>query len=127
MRVTEKTRKRIKNKEKKKGKKKRKTKYLQSLTWNRASVSHSTFNMAALALSKPFICSQSSSVTKAPPTRSGLFRLLATSAKPPGVPPIKPRVAPKPNMENIKHIVAVASGKGGVGKSTVAGIAFWLS
>jgi Mrp family chromosome partitioning ATPase len=63
------------------------------------------------------------SATRISSSRATPFRLLATSAKPPGSPPFKPKVAPKPNLENIKHIVAVASGKGGVGKSTVAGIA----
>lgn len=34
--------------------------------------------------------------------------------------PIKPKPEPKPELEGVKHVIAISSGKGGVGKSTVA-------
>lgn len=36
------------------------------------------------------------------------------------VQPIKPKPEPKPELEGVKHVIAISSGKGGVGKSTVA-------
>jgi Mrp family chromosome partitioning ATPase len=41
-----------------------------------------------------------------------------------GEPPVMPRrgLPPKRGIPNVKKIIAVASGKGGVGKSTVAGL-----
>jgi Mrp family chromosome partitioning ATPase len=41
-----------------------------------------------------------------------------------GEPPTMPRrgLPPKQGIPNVKKVIAVASGKGGVGKSTVAGL-----
>lgn len=34
--------------------------------------------------------------------------------------PVKPKPEPEPDLQGVKHVVAISSGKGGVGKSTVA-------
>ena len=41
-----------------------------------------------------------------------------------GEPPVIPRrgLSPKRGIPNVKKVIAVASGKGGVGKSTIAGL-----
>ena len=46
-----------------------------------------------------------------------------------GEPPVMPRrgLPPKRGIPNVKKVIAVASGKGGVGKSTVAGLSIIYS
>ena len=62
------------------------------------------------------------------PTHNSLIHFLQGLPKR-GEPPTMPRrgLPPKRGIPHVKKIVAVASGKGGVGKSTVAGLSSFVS